>query len=104
MWPALLLGAGFALVLTAAEPITDGAAGSGILFFVTATDEHNGGLCDSDAMLREPIKAANAYSGSDAIRFSGTARSILGGVLPKTCLIAQCRPPINLEEVSFDCR
>jgi hypothetical protein len=98
----LLFTAGFALVLPALEPIADGLALPGILFPVTATDEHHG-LYDSDAMLREPINAANAYAGLDGIPFSSTARLTLVGVLPKTCLIGHCRTSTNLEEAPFDC-
>jgi hypothetical protein len=58
MWPALLFLAGFALVLTAVEPIIDGVAGSSILFFVSTTDEHDGDLWDSDYMLRDAISFA----------------------------------------------
>jgi len=59
MWPALLSAAGFALVLTALEPIIDGVAGSSILFFVSTTDEHDGDLWDSDYMLRDAISFAH---------------------------------------------
>lgn len=58
MLPALLFAAGFTLVLTAVEPTIDGVTGSGILFFVSTTDEHDGDLWDSDYMLRDAISFA----------------------------------------------
>ncbi len=87
--PASLFAAGFALALPAAERIATGVARSCILFLISTTDEHDGGPWNSDYALREAINAADAYAGSNAIPFSLTARLILVGVLPKTCLIGQ---------------
>jgi CSLREA domain-containing protein len=86
MRPALLSAAGLALVLPAVKPIA-GVAPTDILLLITATDEHDGGLCDSECTLREAIDAANAHPGSTGIRFSVMARSILVGLLPNVCLI-----------------
>ena len=51
-----------------------GRGSAGSVSFVTATDEHDGGLYDSDYALREAITAANAYASSAGIPFSVTAR------------------------------
>ena len=101
--PALLFAAGFALVL-----ITEGVALPGSVSFVTATDEHDGGLYDSDYALREAITAANAYASSAGIPFSVTARSTVVVVLTSARLIGQfvrrnCRGPTILEKVSKPC-
>jgi len=58
VWPALLFAAGFALVLTVGEAIIEDVTESGILFFVSTTDEHDGDLWDSDYMFRDAINFA----------------------------------------------
>jgi hypothetical protein len=99
--------------LPAVERIAAGIARWCILFLVSATDEHDADPWDNDYAFREAINAADIYAGSDGIPSSVTARLILVGVLPKTCLIGQsvrcnCWTPNTLQECiplrgTFDC-
>ena len=106
--PALLFVARFALALPAVERIAAGVTRSCILFLVNTMDEHNGGLCHSEAVLRGAINAGTAYAGLEGIRFSARAPSIFGAVLPNASPIGECvrnnsTTPTNLEEVFKPC-